>query len=228
MDNPRHIAIIMDGNGRWAKKRGLPRIAGHKEGAITAEKIIDACVDLNIEVVSLYAFSTENWKRSVGEIENIFSLIDWYILNKSKKLIDGNVRFHVMGDISKFSEKRRQSIRELEERSKKNTGLILNIAINYGARDEIVMAVGELLKENLTEITYEDISRHLYTKNMPDVDLLIRPSGEQRLSNFLLLQSAYAELWFSDILWPDFSKEDLLSAIKSYHKRDRRFGGTDE
>lgn len=228
MDNPRHIAIIMDGNGRWAKKRGLPRIAGHKEGAITAEKIIDACVDLNIEVVSLYAFSTENWKRSVGEIENIFSLIDWYILNKSKKLIDGNVRFHVMGDISKFSEKRRQSIRELEERSKKNTGLILNIALNYGARDEIVMAVGELLKENLTEITYEDISRHLYTKNMPDVDLLIRPSGEQRLSNFLLLQSAYAELWFSDILWPDFSKEDLLSAIKSYHKRDRRFGGTDE
>ncbi len=228
MDNPRHIAIIMDGNGRWAKKRGLPRIAGHKEGAITAEKIIDACVDLNIEVVSLYAFSTENWKRSVGEIENIFSLIDWYILNKSKKLIDGNVRFQVMGDISKFSEKRRQSIRELEERSKKNTGLILNIALNYGARDEIVMAVGELLKENLTEITYEDISRHLYTKNMPDVDLLIRPSGEQRLSNFLLLQSAYAELWFSDILWPDFSKEDLLSAIKSYHKRDRRFGGTDE
>lgn len=225
---PRHIGIIMDGNGRWAKKRNLPRAMGHNEGAKVAENIVEACVEWKIEALSLFMFSTENWKRTDAEIANIFGLLDKYIENKSYRLFEGNVRFQVSGDISVLPNKRRKALVDLEERCADNTGMFLNLCINYGARDEIVKAVNEILYENPQQVDYKMISNHLYTKDLPDLDLMIRPSGELRLSNFLLLQSAYAELWFSNILWPDFTCEDLKCAISDYQNRDRRFGGVDE
>ena len=225
---PRHIGIIMDGNGRWAKKRNLPRSAGHKKGAEVAENIIETCVNWKIEALSLYAFSTENWKRSEDEISNIFKILDWYIENKFTRLMEGNIKLRISGDISKFSEKRQRAFKNIIEKTSKNSGLILNVALNYGARDEILTAINEILHKKYEKVDYDTLSKYLYTAGMPDVDLLIRPSGELRLSNFLLLQSAYAELWFSDILWPDFKSQDLERAIYDYQNRERRFGGVNE
>lgn len=225
---PKHIGIIMDGNGRWAKKRNLPRMMGHNEGAKVAENIVETCANWKIKALSLYAFSTENWKRTEKEIANIFGLLDRYIEKRAHRLFEGNVRFMVSGDYSFFPEKRRGALKNLEEKCSGNTGLTLNLCLNYGARDEIVKAVREIVAESPEKIDYNTISNHLYTKDLPDIDLLIRPSGELRLSNFMLLQSAYAELWFSNILWPDFTEEDLKIAISDFQNRDRRFGGADE
>lgn len=228
---PKHLAIIMDGNGRWAKKRNMPRTFGHKKGTETVEKIVDFASEIGVEVLSLYAFSTENWKRPADEIENIIGLLNFFIDAKANKLLKEGVILRISGDLTPFPKTLKNKINDLVNRSKNNYGIILNICLNYGGRAEITDAVKKLIKEfeksnkNIQEITYDDIDKYLYTAGLPDVDLLIRPSGEQRLSNFLLLQSAYAELWFSDILWPDFSEEDLLKAISDYQKRDRRFGG---
>lgn len=229
---PKHIAIIVDGNGRWAKKRGKPRTFGHGEGMKTVDKIVEFASGLGVEVLSLFAFSTENWKRPVTEVDHIFGLLVYYLDNMTSKMIKNNIVFRVIGDTSAFSNKIQQRIADSMEKTAHNTGMILNVALNYGARDEVVQAIKRIFQEKseslIENLTYEDLSRYLYTANLPDVDLMIRPSGELRLSNFLLLQSAYAELWFSDILWPDFSEEDLLRAIGSYQKRDRRFGAIHE
>lgn len=231
---PNHIAIIMDGNGRWAKKRNMPRTYGHSEGTKTVENIVDFSIKLGIKTLSLYAFSTENWKRTEDEIANIIKLIEYYIDVKSNKLLKNNVVLRVLGDIDPFPESTKNKIIKIQEESKNNNGLNLNIALNYGARSEIVYAVKKLIfdvqnnKIEINNLDYDEISKRLYTKGLDDVDLMIRPSGELRLSNFLMLQSAYAELWFSDILWPDFNENHLLLAIKDYQKRDRRFGGVNE
>lgn len=229
---PRHIAIIVDGNGRWAKKRGKPRTFGHGEGMKTVDKIVEFASTLGVEVLSLFAFSTENWKRPVIEVDHIFSLLVYYLDHMTSKMIQNNIVFRVIGDTSAFSEKIQRKIADSIEKTARNTGMILNVALNYGARDEVVQAIKRLISENrgsdFTDLSYRDLEKYLYTAKLPDVDLMIRPSGELRLSNFLLLQSAYAELWFSDILWPDFSEDDLLKAIQSYQKRDRRFGAIHE
>lgn len=228
---PAHIGIIMDGNGRWAKKRGLGRSVGHKFGADAFKKIVLYARDIGVQYLTVYAFSTENWKRPKEEIDNICDLLHQYIKGAMDNLDDENVRLQFIGDISAFPENLQQEIRDVEEKSKDKTGLHVNIAMNYGGRSELTHAMRQLGKEvaegklRWGDITEEDISRHIYTAGQPDPDLIIRPSGELRLSNFLMWQSAYSELWFSDILWPDFKSEHLDQAILDYNKRNRRFGG---
>lgn len=228
---PTHIGIIMDGNGRWARKRGLDRTLGHKFGAETFKTIVLYARDRGIKILTVYAFSTENWKRPQSEIDHICILLSDYIGGAMGKLDEENVNIRFIGDITPFPQELQEDIKKLEKKSEKNDGIILNIAINYGGRDEIIFAVkkivddienGILGKEDLDEKT---ISNYIYTKNQPDPDLIIRPSGEFRLSNFMLWQSAYSELWFSNILWPDFKPSDLDLAISDYNKRNRRFGG---
>lgn len=227
---PKHIAFIMDGNGRWAKKRGLLRTAGHTEGAKTFKKIVRYCKDIGIQNITFYAFSTENWKRPDDEVSAIMNLMREY-LAEARRYLTENTRFHVLGDRSAFSPDLRQSFDAMEEDTKHFTEMTLNLAVNYGARHEMTGAVqqiaeqvraGILAPEDITENT---ISQTLYTKDLPDVDLMIRPSGEYRISNFLLWQSAYAELYFCDTLWPDFSPKDLDAALIAYAHRNRRFGG---
>ena len=228
---PEHIAIIMDGNGRWAKKRNLPRAMGHKAGCETLEKTVEDCVRLGVECLTVYAFSTENWKRSAIEVGALMKLLRFYMV----KLIDvanrNNVKAVMIGDESRFEPDIRKGIRKLTEATKNNTGMVFAFAINYGGRDEIKRAVenivddvesGKLSKENISE---ELISSYLDTNDLPDPDLLIRTSGELRVSNFLLWQIAYSEFYITDTLWPDFDKEELLKAIESYSHRQRRFGG---
>lgn len=228
---PQHIGIIMDGNGRWAKKRGLPRTSGHAAGAKTFEKIVEDAGNIGIKVVTVYAFSTENWNRPKEEVNALMTLLEDYLDNGLERLAGRNVKIHFIGNISVFSDEFQKKICHMEKATDKNSGLLLNVALNYGGRDEITNAVkkicekvknGELLPENITE---EIIEHNLYTAGQPDPDLIIRPSGEYRLSNFLMWQSAYSEFWFSNRLWPDFSKEDLLTAISDYQNRNRRFGG---
>ena len=219
---PRHIGIVMDGNGRWAKKRGLPRMAGHSFGAEKFKKINEYCLDRNIEVVTFYAFSTENWKRSQEEVTNIMDLFvdylhEWLGMDDSK-----NMKVRFLGDRSVLSPKAQELMAEVEEKSRKFKNQ-LNIAINYGARSEICRAF-ELLKDK-EKITEQDITDALYTKGQPDVDLIIRTGGEKRLSNFLLWQAAYAEIYFTDVLWPDITFEDIDDALRFYSSRQRRFGG---
>lgn len=221
---PLHIGIIMDGNGRWAKKRKLPRNVGHRAGAETLKKITTYSDEIGIKAITAYTFSTENWKRPQSEIDGIMALLREYLRDYKKNLGDKNAVIKVIGDISVLDEDIRTLIAETEEFTKNNTGVVLNLAINYGGRDEIVHAVNEILASG-EEVTEENISRHLYTRDLPPVDLIIRPSGEQRLSNFLLWQSAYAELWYDDVLWPDFKTKDLDKAISDYSKRNRRYGG---
>lgn len=230
---PKHIAIIVDGNGRWAKKRGKPRTFGHGEGMKTVDKMVEFASSIGVEVLSLFAFSTENWKRPIHEVDHIFGLLVYYLDNMTSKMIRNNIVFRVIGDTTAFSEKIQQKIVNSMDKTSQNTGMILNVALNYGARDEVIYAVKSLLAEqnllsHAEDLRYEDLAKYFYTSGLPDVDLMIRPSGELRLSNFLLLQSAYAELWFSDILWPDFTENDLLKAIQAYQKRDRRFGAIHE
>lgn len=221
---PAHIGIIMDGNGRWAKKRGLPRNAGHRAGAETLKKITEYADSLGVKAITAYTFSTENWKRPKAEVDGIMALLTEYLSNFKKHLGDKNAVIRVIGDQSALTEEIRQKIRETEDFTKNNTGIILNLALNYGGRDEIVKAVNEIIVAH-GKVTEQSIEQYLYTRDLPPVDFIIRPSGEYRLSNFLLWQSAYAELWFDNVLWPDFKPHHLDRAILDYQKRNRRFGG---
>jgi undecaprenyl diphosphate synthase len=228
---PTHIAVIMDGNGRWAGQRNLPRIMGHKEGAKSVRVITEACAEIGVKYLTLYAFSTENWKRPEAEINFLMSLLHDYLVKEEKTIIKNKIRFRVIGGISRLPEKVRDKIKYLESRSKKHTGLNMIIALNYGSRSEIASAVKKIASAvkkgalKLKDITEKTISDNLYTKGVPDPDLLIRTSGEMRISNFLLWQLAYSEIYITDILWPDFRKKELLDAIFDFQKRDRRFGG---
>jgi len=228
---PKHIGIIMDGNGRWAQKRGLPRSAGHKEGAKTFRKISEYCKEIGVKYLTVYAFSTENWKRPQAEIEAIFALLRIYIKNERPRLIRDKASLRFIGDLSRFSPEMLEEIESIHKDTEMFDDLHINIAINYGGREDIVHAARVLAEKvksgemNAEDITEESFGRELYTGGMPDPDLIIRPSGELRLSNFLLYQGAYSELWFSDIMWPDFSPADLDVAITDYMKRNRRFGG---
>ena len=228
---PNHIAIIMDGNGRWAKERNLPRKLGHKAGCETLEQIVEDCARLGIGYLTVYAFSTENWKRSTEEVGALMSLFRIYLKKILKVAMANNVRVRMIGEKSRFDEDIRDGIDNLEEKTARNTGMTFVIAINYGSRDEITRAVRSLAKdavdgkvqpEGITEAT---VASYLDTADMPDPDLMIRTSGEQRLSNYQLWQLAYAEFYFTDVYWPDFNKEELLKAIEAYNNRNRRFGG---
>ncbi|MBO4277479.1 MAG: isoprenyl transferase [Clostridia bacterium] len=221
---PRHIAIIMDGNGRWAKKRLLPRTAGHKAGFNTFVDTVDYCNQLGIEVLTVYAFSAENWNRDEKEVEALMDLIGRGIKRYMPDLIEKNIQLHLIGDIERFAPAVRDMLYQSRERLASNTGMKLCICLSYGGRQEIVHAFNELAAEGKKDITAEDVSAHLYTKGLPDPDLVIRTSGEYRISNFLLWQSAYAEYYFADALWPDFGKKELEKALESYAKRERRFG----
>ena len=221
---PNHIAIIMDGNGRWAKKRGLPRTFGHKEGAAALRKIITHAAKLGIKYLTVYAFSTENWKRSQEEVSALMFLFKSYIKNEEKNIMENNIRFMVSGRRENVSESLLEAIDKLQEKSKNNSGLTFNIAFNYGGRAEIIDAVNKILKSGKTSIDEVEFSKYLYN-DIPDPELLIRTSGELRISNFLLWQIAYSEIYITDTLWPDFDEKELDKAIESYEKRDRRFGG---
>lgn len=227
---PRHIAIILDGNGRWAKKKFLPRNAGHAAGSKNVEKICSAAWNMGIEYVTMYAFSTENWSRPKDEVDALMKLLYSYLkdcINTSKK---NNMQVRVIGDISKLETSLQEKIAELEEVSSYNTGLHFQVALNYGSRDEIKRSIKKIAKEvkegklNIDDIDEDVISSHLDTYGIPDPDLMIRTSGEQRLSNYLLWQLAYAEFYFTDVLWPDFDKKELEKAVKFYQTRNRRFG----
>ncbi len=227
---PQHIAIIMDGNRRWAKKRGLPVGLGHKEGAKTLEKIVRYANKRGIKYITVYAFSTENWKRAEEEVKTLMSLFQSYLDDYSKRADSENIKVKIIGSRDGLSEKMKDSISKCMERTKDNTGITFNIALNYGGRDEILKAVkniSEQVKENklsVEDITEETISNNLYTQGQPDPDLLIRTSGEIRLSNFLPWQLVYSEFLFIEKYWPDFSEEDLENAIKIYQQRNRKFG----
>ncbi|MBQ2675996.1 MAG: isoprenyl transferase [Clostridia bacterium] len=226
---PRHIGVIMDGNGRWAKKRLLPRMAGHSAGANNFKTIARHCNELGIKYLTVYAFSTENWKRSKDEVDNLFNLFRDYLID-SRNFKDENMRLKVIGDIDMLPKDIVELIHEAEENSKDATGTVVNLAINYGGRDELVYAVKKIAQEykngdiSIEDITEKAISDRIYTADQPDPDLIIRPSGEFRLSNFMIWQSAYSEFWFSNVLWPDFKPSDLDQAIIAYQQRDRRFG----
>lgn len=223
---PTHIAIIMDGNGRWAKKRSLPRTAGHAAGSKNFKDIARYCNKIGLKYLTVYAFSTENWKRPKEEVDNIMKIFKDY-LEDAKNFKDENIKVRFIGDRSVLDPDIIRLMKEAEDASADATGLKLNIAINYGGRDEIVHAVKNIVKSGTSadDITEQTISEHLYTAGQPDPDFIIRPSGEYRLSNYLIWQSAYAEYWFSDILWPDFKPKDLDRAIDDFNKRNRRFGG---
>lgn len=229
---PEHIAIIMDGNGRWATKRNLPRMEGHNAGADSIDRLMDAAIELKLKNISLYAFSTENWKRPVLEVRSIFQLLDTFIDNKLDKLIENQIRILHSGSrkrIPKFSLKK---IDLAIEKTKEYSSINLNFCLNYGSHEELTNAFNQIIQERKLnkvsldkEIKAKDIERHLYTHPLPPVDLMIRTGGEQRISNFLLWQIAYSEIYFCDVLWPDFSKEDLVQALDWYKNRHRRFGG---
>ncbi|MDU2499335.1 isoprenyl transferase [Finegoldia magna] len=221
---PKHIAIIMDGNGRWATKRNKPRVFGHNEGMKRVVDVVENSLNIGIKYLSLYAFSTENWKRPQKEIDFLMQILIKYIDDQLNKLVTQGVKINILGDISVLPEKVIQKIEYALDSTKDNDKLILNIAINYGSRQEILKAVNTAIDKGEILTDYE-FSNLLYTRNQPDVDLLIRPGGEKRLSNFMLYQMSYAELYFSDIYWPDFKLESLIDAIYWYQNRDRRFGG---
>lgn len=221
---PKHIAIIMDGNGRWATKRNKPRVFGHNEGMKRVVDVVENSLNIGIKYLSLYAFSTENWKRPQKEIDFLMQILIKYIDDQLNKLVTQGVKINILGDISVLPEKVIQKIEYALDLTKDNDKLILNIAINYGSRQEILRAVNTAIEDGEI-LTDDEFSNLLYTRNQPDVDLLIRPGGEKRLSNFLLYQMSYAELYFSDIYWPDFKLESLIDAIYWYQNRNRRFGG---
>ncbi len=228
---PKHVAIILDGNGRWAKKRNMPRNYGHVQGSKTVEQIIEDAYNMGIEYVTVYAFSTENWKRSKDEVDALMKLLGKYLIDCIERSTKNNMCVRVIGDKTGLDPKLVKRINELEEATVNNSGLKFTIAINYGGRDEIRRAVADIAKDvgdgklEVSEITEDLISDRLDTAGLPDPDLLIRTSGEERLSNFLPWQLAYTEFYFTDVLWPDFCKEDLLTAIRYYNGRERRFGG---
>ncbi len=224
-DHPiKHIGFIMDGNGRWAKKRGMPREYGHRFGAETFKKVMRHCCNLGIRATTFYVFSTENWKRPQKEVDSIMKLLDRYLDDCVKELDEYDLRFVFLGDKSVFNEKLRNKMIEIERLSAQHK-YIVNLALNYGGRDEIVYAVNKLRAEGKENITEEDISSAVYTSGSPELDLIVRTGGDLRISNFLLWQSAYAELYFTDRLWPDFDTNDVDDAIENFLNRKRRFGG---
>ena len=219
MTAPRHIAIIMDGNGRWAKKRLLPRVAGHRAGADALDRVMHYCREAGVEFLTVYAFSTENWKRSADEVSALMSLLATYIKTKGKELVENRIRFRVIGRRTDLSESLQKAIAALEEKTAEGD-FTLAVALSYGGRDEIVRAAAKF-----NGGTEEDFARLLDTADMPDPDLVIRTSGEQRLSNFLLWQAAYAEFYFTSVYWPDFDRAEFERALESFSKRERRMGG---
>ncbi len=228
---PVHIGVIMDGNGRWAKKRGLPRSAGHSAGAETLKKIVTECNKMGIKYITVYAFSTENWKRPKDEVDFLMNLLMSYLKNAKTTLAGENVVIRAIGSRKELSEELCEEIKKTEEFTKNNDGIVMNIALNYGSREEIANSLKKICKKvqnnecAIDDITPQMISDNLYTASQPDPDLIIRTSGEERISNFLLWQLAYSELWFTDKLWPDFGVRDLHQAIIDYQNRNRRYGG---
>ena len=220
-DRLKHIAFIMDGNGRWAKKRSLPRKAGHKQGAITFEKIVRACNKLGISTVTVYAFSTENWKRPKDEVDAIISLLNSYI---DRVNLNDDIRYIFLGDKGVLNDELRAKMLKIENDTVNCTNT-LNIAFNYGGRAELVNAFNEMVKDGIKEITETDVDKYLYTKASSDPDLIVRTANEIRLSNFLLWQCAYSEFYFTDVLWPDFDENELYKAVNEFYKRKRNFGG---
>ena len=218
-----HIAFIMDGNGRWAIKRGMPRSVGHKYGAKAFRKVVDYCGKIGIKHVTVYAFSTENWGRPQGEIDSIIELLDKYIDECAENMNEYDVRLRFVGDMTPFDDTMRRKIANVEEMTK-DKGLLLDVALNYGGRAEIVHACNKLIKDGYTQISEADISRSLYTAGAPDPDLIVRTAGEMLLSNFLMWQSAYSEFYFTDTLWPDMGPDEVDLAVEEFYKRKRRFG----
>ncbi|MES0362847.1 MAG: isoprenyl transferase [Desulfobacteria bacterium] len=229
---PRHIAIIMDGNGRWAKKRSLNRIRGHREGAESVRNIVRACREMGIEVLTLYAFSTENWQRPRQEISALMGLLKNFLRSELGEMMENGIRLNAIGQIERFPDDVLTVLREVMDQTRKNPGMILNLALSYGGRDEIVTAARRIAAEvqagrlQSEEITERVFSKYLYTEGMPEPDLLIRTSGEMRISNFLLWQIAYTEICVTDTLWPDFRRDELIQILHDYEKRERRFGVT--
>lgn len=221
---PTHVSIIMDGNGRWARRRGLPRYEGHKEGAKALEKILTFASNLGIQWLSVFAFSTENWKRPKEEIEVIMSLLVEYINTKLDKLLEKNIRLRFMGRLNQFSDEILQSIKKGEEATKECNGMNFVITLNYSGRAEIIDAINKILKDKKESISIDEFKNYLYIPEMPEPDLLIRTSGELRISNYMLWELAYTEFYFTDVLWPDFNEEEFLKALYSYQFRERRFG----
>ena len=228
---PVHVAIIMDGNGRWARRRALPRIAGHKAGADSIRDIVRFCGEIGVRVLTLYAFSTENWNRPKEEVEGLMDLLLEYLARETEELHENGVRLKFLGSHGKLRTSIQEAIHHAEDYTRENTQLLLNIAVNYGSRQEILRAVRQIAEkykngefESLERITEETLADHLDTAGMPDPDLLIRPGQEMRLSNFLLWQSAYSEFWSTEVLWPDFRRSHMIQAIADFQKRERRFG----
>lgn len=222
---PKHIAIIMDGNRRWAKGHNLPVVAGHRAGAETLRKIIEACMKYEIKYLTVYAFSTENWKRSPQEVADLMNLMREYLDKLERDNKDRNSRIKIIGDVTRLESDLQEKIKKLEESTKSNTGLTINVALNYGGRDEIVQAIKKLSDADIQSLSSENFSKFLYTSESPDPDLIIRTAGEQRLSNFLLWQAAYSEFYYTNVLWPDFSSEELEKALDAFSQRTRKFGG---
>ncbi|MGY0691591.1 isoprenyl transferase [Virgibacillus sp. FSP13] len=228
---PKHVAIIMDGNGRWAKKRGLPRIAGHKEGMNVVKEIVKAARNYHVEILTLYAFSTENWKRPKTEVDFLMRLPKEFLHIYLPELIENNVRIDTIGNFTDLPDHTKEAIQYAKDKTKNNNGLLLNFALNYGSRFEIMRAIKEITmdidgsKLSIDALDEKVFSKYLYTTGLRDPDLLIRTSGEQRLSNFLLWQVAYSEFWFTDVLWPDFNEEIFREALHDYQQRKRRYGG---
>ncbi len=222
---PRHIAVIMDGNGRWASARNLPRVAGHKAGVESVRAVVRAAGELGVEVLTLYSFSTENWLRPKAEVNELMRLLAWALKGETPELDKNGVRLMTSGRTDGLSAPVRGALTKAIKKLEHNTGLILNLALNYGSRAEIVDAVNGLIRDGVKEVSEEEISGRLYTSGLPDPDLLIRTSGEMRISNFLLWQIAYAEFHVTPVFWPDFRKADLVEAIVDYQKRERRYGG---
>ncbi|GAB6076841.1 isoprenyl transferase [Desulfurobacterium crinifex] len=225
MNVPVHVGIIMDGNGRWAQRRGLPRIEGHREGAKVTEEIVIAASEMGIKYLSLYAFSTENWKRPKEEVNFLFHLMYEYVKSKLSLFLENNVRFRAMGRLWELPDYLQEGFKEIEERTAHCDGMVAVFAVNYGGKQEILDAVNRAIKAGEKEITEEVLRKYFYIPELPDIDLLIRTSGELRISNFLLWQSAYTELWFTETLWPDFTEEEFKKAIEDFKRRERRFGG---
>lgn len=232
MENiPKHIAIIMDGNGRWAKERKLPRTMGHRAGMAAIKKVLKECNSLGVRYLTLYAFSTENWKRPKDEVNALMKLLVEFLRKEINELHEENVRISIIGDITKTPDFCQEEIAMALDKTKDNTGIVLNVAFNYGGRDEIIRSIKKVMEDykegkiTLEEFNEKSFENYLDTKGMPDPDMIIRPSGEQRISNYLLWQCAYSEFWYSNINWPDFDGEALKRAISDYQNRDRRFGG---
>lgn len=231
---PKHLAIIMDGNGRWAKQKGMLRVFGHENGTKSVRETVETCARLGIENLTLYAFSTENWNRPQPEVKTLMKLLVSSLKKEIKTLQENNIRLNAIGNLEMLPKSVRTQLLEVIDKTKSNTRMTLTLALNYGSREEIMQAtraIADKVKNNIISIGDIDesiINQHLYTHNLPDVDLLIRTSGEHRISNYLLWQIAYAELYFTEVLWPDFKAEDLYKAIADYQKRERRFGKTSE